>query len=93
MFLNFISYFFYKPTKEEIAELIERFINGEDVLKFYEWDDFVSVRLRDPLLEKIRRRCSEIEKEFPVPGKEGLFVNEEGMKVLRAYVKELREKK
>ena len=78
-------------SNKEVAEVIQHFIDGTD--HKWEWDDFVSVQIDDPFLESIRKRCSEIEKEFPVPGKKGLVVNEEGIEVLKTIVKELREKK
>ena len=89
-FLNWLSKKTNKLTKDEVADTIEHLINRID--KKYEWDDFVSVPIADPYLDKIRERCSRIEEEFPVPGKKGLFINNEGLEVLRSYVKELREK-
>jgi hypothetical protein len=44
-----------KCTPGEFAEELRKFADGRD--SEWDWDDFESVRLRDPLLEKIRQEA------------------------------------
>lgn len=74
------------PT--DVANIIERFIEGKGT--DWEWDDFISIRIHDSELDKIRIRCSQLDKEFPAD-KPGLYTNEQGIEVLRNYVRYLRE--
>jgi hypothetical protein len=46
-----------------IADLLDRFVNDE--VSPYEWDDFVSVPEKDPLLEAIRFECASLPERFP----------------------------
>ena len=77
------------PKRQEIAALIERFIGdapaepGDEV----GWDDFTSIRLRDPFLEGIRLEICEVQDRFPA---EGRYCNEEGIARLRDLVAQLR---
>ena len=74
-------------TKEEVANEIESFLSGTGGA--YDWDEFCTFTLADPQLDKIRARCARLDQEFP-PGLSGGYCSEEGMKVLRAYVEQLR---
>lgn len=75
-------------SKREIADIIERFIL--DSTKPWEWDDFVSVPLRDPALDTIRKQCRDLPDCFP-PTREGNYSSDEGVKFLENLVKKLRE--
>ena len=57
--LTVISKFFNRPSREEIATLIERHLTGTD--NAWDWDDFVCVPIRDRELEQIRLRCLELD--------------------------------
>ena len=72
----------------ELADIIERFINGKG--SDWEWDDFISVPIKDPELEKIRIRCLNLDKEFPAK-RSGEYTSESGLKVLQEYAKRLRQ--
>jgi hypothetical protein len=78
-----------QPTRHEIAALIERFIGdapaepGDEV----GWDDFTSIRLRDPFLEGIRLEVGEVQDRFPA---EGRYCNDDGVARLREIVVLLR---
>ena len=77
-----------KMTNEEVAEIIEAFLNGTGGQ--WDWDDFISVRQKDEYLDNIRTICDNIPLEYP-PDKAGHYTNDEGLKKLYAIVKELRE--
>jgi hypothetical protein len=74
----------------EVANIIERFIEGTG--SDWEWDDFISVPIKDPKLEKIRIRCLELDMEFP-PEKSGEYTNKKGLEVLSEYFRELKRGK
>lgn len=67
--------------KQEIAEIIMRFVENrsEDEL---EWDDFVSVREKDPAFEAVRLRCAAVREEFPPKDKRD-YCSEAGFNELR----------
>jgi len=74
--------------KFEVAKILEDFLEGSG--SAWAWDDFtLGMSFRDPTLEAIRRRCAALSEEFP-PTSPGKYCGEEGLKVLRAYVSELR---
>lgn len=89
MVLHYSSRKKNKANPLEIADIIERFINGRG--SSWEWDDFISVPIKDPELDKIREHCSRLPNEFP-PSKKGEYISEEGLEVLKQYVKQLKEK-
>lgn len=74
----------------DMANIIERFIDGKST--DWEWDDFISSPVSDHSLDKIRIRCSQLDKEFP-PLKLGEYTNEKGIEILRQYVRYLRGQK
>ncbi len=76
-------------TPEEVAEIIERFVAG--TASDWEWDDFISVRIRNPQLETIARRCAGLPQEFP-PTIGGSYTSADGLAVLQAYVRTLRRR-
>ena len=71
----------------EVADIIERFLNGSG--SKWEWDDFTSGPIKDHLLDRIRIHCSQLAKDYP-PTKKGEYTNEKGLEILRRYVRELR---
>ena len=74
---------------DDVANIIERFIEGKGTE--WEWDDFISIRIHDSELDKIRTRCLQLDKEFPSQ-KTGQYTNEQGIEVLKNYVSYLRSK-
>jgi hypothetical protein len=70
----------------QVADLIKRFCSGETDDE--EWDDFISVRLSDPVLETARRRCANLPVDFP-PSQPGEYCGTDGHAVLRHLVKTL----
>ena len=54
----------------------------------WDWDDFISVPIRDPKLEAIRRRCAQLPEEFP-PEQRGHYCGAGGIEVIRQFIQEL----
>jgi hypothetical protein len=75
-------------TRTKLADLLEGFVNG--TCNDWEWDDFISVRQKDPEIEKIRQRCEILGVEFP-PKKPHEYCNDDGAAVLMNYVRQLRD--
>ena len=75
-----------KLSRGEVARTLQNFLEGTG----YEWawDDFTSFPLEDNELERIKTRCATLDSEFP-PVEKGHFCGEEGLAVIRRYVKEL----
>ena len=69
----------------EVADLIDRFLRGE--VGPYEWDDFISIRSRDPRIERVRRECLEIPDRYPT---ESGYCNDAGVARLRELASSLR---
>jgi hypothetical protein len=78
----------HELTREEVAELIEGFVDGGGGA--WDWDDFTSgMTFKDDRLREIQARCAQLWIEFP-PSVQTSYTNAEGIKVLRDYVRELR---
>jgi len=76
-----------KRTAEEVANTIEGFVNGTG--DQWAWDDFISIRLSDPELEKIRKRCVSIRDEFPASDPR-VYCRDAGFTIMREIVQNLR---
>lgn len=74
-------------TASEVALVIDRFVSGQS--GGWEWDDFISIRIGDTRLNAIRSRCAQLPEEFP-PARAGWYCGEEGLEVMRQFVRELR---
>ncbi len=71
----------YYYGREEIAELIKRFVNDDYSLDAYAWDDFMSVRLGDPYEAFIQQIVGIIEANYP-PDNSNSWCSDDGGKVL-----------
>ena len=78
---------FFTRTRQEVADIIESFINNTDGPR--DWDDFVTSPMDDPEMEEIRLRCFRLPQEFPSEER-GKYCGPDGVKVLRSYVATLR---
>jgi hypothetical protein len=76
-----------KRTREEVANTINGFINGTG--RQWDWDGFTSIRIDDPELEAIRKRCVALPVEYP-PSTTKDYCSEAGIQVMRDLVQELR---
>ena len=76
-----------KRTREQVASTIEGFVSGRD--NQWDWDGFISIRIDDPELEKIRQRCISVRDEFP-PDKVTDYCSPAGLEVMRKLADELK---
>ena len=74
-----------KKTEWEIAELIERFLEGRLTYP-QEWNDFVERRELDPIIEAYRQRCYDLDPLVNRPEP----VDEDAVGKLRRILQELR---
>lgn len=77
-------------TRTEVADLMERFLSGN--IGTWEWDDFISLPINDPELEKVRMRCATLDNEFPATQR-GHYCGPEGFKILEMMIKDLRKER
>ena len=75
-------------TKQEVADLIKRFVNG--TIGKWEWDDFMSVKASDPEVERIRVVCSTLPDKYPTADGKG-YCNQEGEAILLKLIEGLRK--
>ena len=75
-------------TPSQVASVLEHFLNCSGGP--WDWDDFISVSLRDPALDAVRIRCAGLPEEFPSQ-RPGTYCSEAGLEVIRAYLTRLRE--
>ena len=71
----------------EAAVVIERFLQGTGEPD--DWDDFTSVRCKDPIVEAARLRCISVRDEYP-PERSGEYCSAMGLDVLRDLAMSLR---
>ena len=76
-----------KRTREEVANTIEGFLNGTG--RQWDWDGFTSIRVDDPELEAIRKKCVALPIDHPSPSPKD-YCNEAGLQVMREMVQGLR---
>jgi hypothetical protein len=75
-------------TKEEVANILEDFLENRGTP--FAWDDFtLGMSFDNKRLEEIRTRCAGLSAEYP-PDHPNEYCNDQGRKVIRAYVRELR---
>jgi hypothetical protein len=73
-------------TRAEARQIILNFLSHTGGR--WDWDDFISVRLADPELEKVRVIAAELPDRFP-PGIGGGYCGPEGIAILRKLADEL----
>ena len=76
-----------KRTREEVANTIDGFINGSG--RQWDWDGFTSIRIDNPELEAIRKKCVALPVEYPASTVKA-YCSEAGIQVMRNMVQELR---
>ncbi len=77
-----------KLSREEVVTIIEDFINDKGGK--WDWDDFISIKLKDPELERIRLICVELPDTHPPSGK-GQYCNFEGIELLKKILLSLKK--
>ncbi len=86
--LTFLTRRHSKATPKNVADWMENFLDGKGGL--WEWDDFRSIPINDPELDRIRIRCRDLPKEFP-PGENEVYCSAEGERVMREGIRQLRQ--
>jgi hypothetical protein len=71
----------------DIAAILEDFL--ADRLGKWDWDDFISVPLKDPGLDRVRARCASLPEEFP-PEHPEHYCNADGFEAIRDMAEALR---
>ena len=74
-------------TKAEVAEIIAAFLRGDGPV--WAWDDFISVRIKDPSLDAVRVQCAGLPDDYP-PSVSGHYCGDAGMTILRSLAERLR---
>jgi hypothetical protein len=77
-------------SREEVAELLDRFISGD--VGDSDFDDFVSTSSSDPLLEEIRQLLIELPSLYPALD-ESSYANEDGIQQIGTLSRKLKENK
>lgn len=78
------------PTREEIIQIITNFL--EDKGDDYEWDDFTTIPLKTPELEKIRRNCYEVYCQYP-SGRRDKWCSDKGIERLKEILSEVQSER
>ena len=77
-----------KLSNQEVAQILEDFLEGRG--SRWAWDDYtLGMSFEDGHLEEIRIRCVGLSREFP-PDKPNEYCNEQGLALIRDYIKQLR---
>jgi len=76
------------PTLEEIEKTISNFLRGTG--GEWGWDDFVSIPLKDPQLDKIREQCFDLQYSYRSKVKTE-YCSKEGIEVLKKLHEEIRK--
>ena len=75
-------------TKQDVIMALEDFLLGRGGAR--DWDDFTSIPLDDPELERIRLQCAALPDRYP-PGVSSRYCNRDGLAVIEALLSKLRE--
>jgi hypothetical protein len=74
-------------SRAEAAKYIEDFVMGSG--DAWDWDDFISIPLDDPELDKIRVQCATMPDRYP-PTRPRQYCNENGTAELRRLAETLK---
>jgi hypothetical protein len=75
-----------KRTTEEVIGEITRFLSG--IGGAYDWDDFLTIPIKDQRLNAIRIECLDLREKFP-PESCRQYCSDEGLERLRGILKGL----
>ena len=73
-------------TKNEVAEIISDFLQGNGGK--WDWDDFISVHIKDKSLEAIRAQCAALPEDYP-PLESGKYCGDDGIAILQSFIERL----
>lgn len=78
----------YKLSRKEVAKILDDFLKGEG--RPLAWDGFtLGMSFEDEDLERIRITCANLSQDYP-PRRPNEYCSEEGRKVIRKFIEELR---
>ena len=78
----------HEVTRLEAATLIDQFLQSS--VGPYDWDDFISTRHRDPVVQRASRMCAALDKLHPAETREH-YCNASGLELLRTLAIGLRD--
>ena len=70
-------------TREEVAEIIERFLDGS--CGEWDWDDSLSIKVENVQLDAVRQRCAAVCDDFPAD-QVGHYCSAAGVDEALAYI-------
>jgi hypothetical protein len=76
-----------KRTTDEVITEITKFLTG--VGGAHDWDDCISIRIKDKRLDAVRIECSDLPDNYP-PEKKSHYCNDEGLKRLEEILHDLK---
>ena len=76
-------------SSAEVAEVIRNFINGASGA--WDWDDFISCKIKNSYLEQVRMRCIQVGEDYPARSKNE-WCNDEGAKCLERIAEEIEKR-
>jgi hypothetical protein len=77
-----------KRTKQEVSDIIERFVAGTGGK--WDWDDFCTQQISNSDLDQIRIKCAGLDATHP-PAIKGHFCNDSGIQLMREMIRSLRD--
>jgi hypothetical protein len=69
---------------DEVRKIIESFLNDTD--EPTDWDDFISIPIKDQYLDAVRRVCLFLPLHFPPDPRSGEYCNGSGRALLQTIV-------
>jgi hypothetical protein len=78
-----------RRTPEEVVREIKKFLDG--IGGAYDWDDFLSILVRDKRLNAVRIECAELRDKYP-PIDCRQYCDDRGLERLHEIVEELETK-
>ena len=76
-----------KRTTDEVITEITKFLSGAGGA--HDWDDFISIPIKDKRLDAIRIECSDLRDNYP-PGKKRQYCSDEGLKRVEEILHDLK---
>jgi hypothetical protein len=85
---NMKSFHKSDTSRDDVVRILQGML--DDTLNEWDWDDFISIPIKDVFLDKIRIRCDSTRELFP-PSKVGEWCNEQGLEEIRSILKTLKD--
>ena len=78
-----------KRTLDQVIAEIAKLLSGSGGA--HDWDDFISIPIKDKQLDAIRIECSDLRDKYP-PGEKRQYCSDEGFKRLEEILHDLRQR-